>query len=218
MSQLKLYSYFRSSAAYRVRIALNLKALPYETVPVHLLRGGGEQFTPDYLHLNPEALVPALIDGSLPPLSQSLAIIEYLEETHPTPPLLPADPIGRARVRSLALAIACDIHPLNNLRVLRYLAKGLSIEEEARNTWYRHWIAVGMGAIEAQLAASPATARFCHGDTPTVADLCLVPLVANAQRLNCDISAMPTVMRINDTCLALEAFKNAMPAMQPDAE
>lgn len=218
MSQLKLFSYFRSSAAYRVRIALNLKALPYETVPVHLLRGGGEQFTTDYRNVNPEALVPALIDGDLSPLSQSLAIIEYLEEIHPAPPLLPADAMGRARVRSLALAIACDIHPLNNLRVLRYLAKELDIEEEARNTWYRHWIDVGLGALEAQLAASPATGRFCHGDTPTVADLCLVPQVANAQRLNCDLSAMPTVMRINDACLALDAFKNAMPAMQPDAE
>lgn len=218
MSQLKLYSYFRSSAAYRVRIALNLKGLPYETVPVHLLRGGGEQLMPVYRNVNPEALVPALIDGDLPPLSQSLAIIEYLEETHPAPPLLPADAMGRARVRSLALAVACDIHPLNNLRVLRYLAKELGIEEEARNTWYRHWIDIGLGAIEAQLAASPATGRFCHGDTPTVADLCLVPQVANAQRLNCDLSAMPTVTRINDACLALEAFKNAMPAMQPDAE
>jgi len=218
MSQLKLYSYFRSSAAYRVRIALNLKALPYETVPVHLLRDGGEQFTPGYRKLNPEALVPTLSDGSLPPLSQSLAIIEYLEETHPTPALLPADAIGRARVRSLALAIACDIHPLNNLRVLRYLAKELAIEEEARNSWYRHWIDIGLGSIEAQLTASPATGQFCHGDTPTVADLCLVPQVANAQRLNCDLSAMPTVMRINDACLALEAFRNAMPAMQPDAE
>jgi len=215
---MKLYSYFRSSAAYRVRIALNLKGLRYETVPIHLLKSGGEQYGTEYRALNPEALVPVLVDENLPPLSQSLAIIEYLEETHPAPPLLPSDAAGRARVRSLALAVACDIHPLNNLRVLRYLSKELGIAEDARNLWYRHWVELGLAAIEAQLAGSSATGLYCHGDTPTMADLCLVPQVANAQRLSCDLSGMPTVMRINETCLELEAFMKASPAMQPDAE
>ncbi len=217
MSQLKLYGYFRSSAAFRVRIALNLKALPYETVAVHLLRGGGDQFTPDYRNLNPEALVPTLIDGSLPPLSQSLAIIEYLEETHPTPPLLPSDVIGRARVRSLALAIACDIHPLNNLRVLRYLAKDLGIEEEARNTWYRHWIADGLAKLEADLVASPDTGRYCYRDEPGMADCCLVPQIFNAKRYSCDLAPYPCVMRIFEACMALDAFQRAQPSAQAEA-
>ncbi|MGV3653172.1 MAG: maleylacetoacetate isomerase [Noviherbaspirillum sp.] len=219
---MKLYSYFRSSAAYRVRIALNLKGLAYDTVPIHLLNGGGEQFSPEYRKLNPEALVPALIDESLPAdgnvLTQSLAIIEYLEETHPQPPLLPADAAGRAHVRSLALAIACDIHPLNNLRVLRYLVRNLKVSEDDKNAWYRHWVEQGLGALETRLAADRRTGKFCFGDTPGLADCCLVPQIFNAQRLNCDLSGMPTLLRINDACSALDAFAAAAPGVQPDAQ
>lgn len=218
---MKLYGYFRSSASYRVRIALNLKGLPYEVVPVHLLRNGGEQFSPEYRKLNPDALVPALVDdvnGEEKALTQSLAIIEYLEETHPTPPLLPPDPIDRAYVRSIALSIACDIHPINNLRVLRYLVRNLHVSEEDKNAWYRHWCEQGLASIETMLSRDGRTGRFCFGDAPTLADCFLIPQIANAQRLNCDLSAMPTVMRVNETCLALEAFMKAAPASQPDAE
>lgn len=218
---MKLYSYFRSSASYRVRIALNLKGLPYEVVPVHLLRNGGEQFSPAYRKLNPDALVPALVDevdGEERALNQSLAIIEYLDETHPALPLLPQDPFDRAHVRGIALSIACDIHPLNNLRVLRYLVRDLKVSEDDKNAWYRHWCEQGLAALETTLSLDRRTGRFCYGDTPTLADCCLVPQIANAQRLNCDLSAMPTVMRINETCLALEAFAKAAPANQPDAE
>lgn len=218
---MKLYSYFRSSASYRVRIALNLKRLAYDVVPVHLLRNGGEQFSAEYRNLNPDGLVPALIDeadGRADALTQSLAIIEYLEERHPDPPLLPHDPIDRAYVRSIALSIACDIHPLNNLRVLRYLVRELKVSEDGKNTWYRHWCEQGLAAIETTLARDRRVGQFCFGDAPTLADCCLVPQIANAQRLNCNLSAMPTIMRIHEACLALDAFSNAAPANQPDAE
>lgn len=218
---MKLYGYFRSSASYRVRIALNLKGLPYETIPVHLLRDGGEQFTAEYRKLNPDALVPALVDdesGDAGALTQSLAIIEYLDEAHPQPPLLPADARDRAFVRSIALSIACDIHPLNNLRVLRYLVRQLKVSEDDKNAWYRHWCEQGLASLETMLSRDARVGKFCFGDAPTLADCCLVPQIANAQRMNCDLSNMPTIMRINDACLALDSFHRAMPANQPDAE
>ncbi len=214
---MKLYTYFRSSAAYRVRIALNLKGLAWEAVPVHLVRGGGEQYGADYRALNPAGLVPALDDEGRV-LTQSLAIIEYLDETHPEPPLLPANPADRARVRAIAQAIACDLHPLNNLRVLRYLKHELGVSDAQKDAWYRHWVGVGLGAVEAMLAADPATGAFCHGASPSLADCCLVPQVFNARRFDCDLSAMPTVVRIAERCEALEAFRLAAPAQQPDAE
>jgi maleylacetoacetate isomerase len=213
---MKLYSYFRSSASYRVRIALNLKGLPYETVPVHLLNNGGEQLAPGYRSVNPDGLVPALeIDDAV--LTQSLAIIEYLEETHPQPPLLPGDPQARAYVRAVALSIACDIHPVNNLRILKYLTGVLKVDEEAKNAWYRHWCEQGLAALEQLVSGSGRAGRFVLGDAPTLADCLLVPQIFNAQRLACDLSAMPTLMRINEACLALPAFADAAPAKQPDA-
>jgi len=214
---MQLYSYFRSSAAYRVRIALNLKGLPYETVPVHLLKDGGQQLAPAYRELNPSALVPTLVNGDLA-LGQSLAIIEYLDETHPQAPLLPSDPAGRARVRAIAQSIACDLHPLNNLRVLKYLKHEMKVEEEAKNAWYRHWVRVGLDSLEAMLANSPQTGRFCHGDAPTLADLCLVPQLYNARRFDCDLSGVPTLVRIDEACRALPAFDAAAPEKQPDAQ
>jgi maleylacetoacetate isomerase len=214
---MKLYSYFRSSAAYRVRIALNLKGLAYETVPVHLTRGGGEQLAPGYRKLNPQALVPVLEDsGRL--LTQSLAIIEYLDEVHPQPPLLPKDPAARARVRALAQAVACDLHPLNNLRVLNYLTGPMGLGDDAKRAWYHHWIAEGLGALEASLASDRETGRFCHGDMPGLADCCLVPQLANAYRFKCDVSPYPTLLKIEKHCQALEAFRRAAPDQQPDAE
>jgi maleylacetoacetate isomerase len=214
---MKLHTYFRSSAAYRVRIALNLKGLDYEAVPVHLVRGGGEHRQPAYLGLNPAGLVPALEDqGQV--LTQSLAIVEYLEETHPQPALLPAAALDRARVRAIAQAIACDIHPVNNLRVLQYLTRELGASEEQKSAWYRHWIGVGLQAVEAMLAGDARTGAFCHGDTPGLADCCLVPQVFNARRFGCELSAMPTVLRIADHCAGLEAFRRAAPEAQPDAE
>lgn len=218
---MKLYSFFRSSAAYRVRIALNLKGLSYEVIPIHLVRNGGEQLTSDYRSLNPMALVPALIDDAAESrgvLTQSLAIIEYLEEKYPTPALLPADALDRAYVRSIALSIACDIHPLNNLRVLRYLVRNLNVSEDDKNTWYRHWVEQGLASIETTLAKDGRVGTFCFGDSPTIADCCLIPQVANAQRFNCDLSSVPAIMRIHDACLMLDAFANAAPARQPDAE
>ena len=214
---MKLYSYFRSSAAYRVRIALNLKGLAYETVPVHLTRGGGEQLAPGYRKLNPQALVPVLEDGKRV-LSQSLAIMEYLEETHPQPPLLPKEPAARARVRALALAVACDLHPLNNLRVLNYLTGPMGLGDDAKRTWYHHWIAEGLAALEASLASDRETGRFCHGDAPGLTDCCLVPQLANAYRFKCDVSPYPTLLRIEKNCQALEAFRSAAPDRQPDTE
>lgn len=214
---MQLYTYFRSSASYRVRIALNLKGLSYESVPIHLVKHGGEQLSSDYRKLNPEALVPTLVDDGKV-LTQSMAIIEYLDETHPAPPLLPAAPIDRAYVRAIAQAIGCDIHPINNLRVLRYLVRDLKVGEDAKNAWYRHWCQQGLAAIEATLARDSRVGKFCFGDTPTLADCLLVPQIFNAQRLNCDLSQMPTIMRINAACLQLGAFINAAPDRQPDAE
>lgn len=214
---MQLYSYFRSSAAYRVRIALNLKNIDCEIVPVHLLKDGGQQLAQPYLDINPAALVPTLVDGGLR-IAQSLAIVEYLEETHPEPALLPADPAGRARVRAIAQAIACDIHPLNNLRVLKYLKRELKVEDAAKDAWYRHWVETGLAALEKTLAASPLTGTYCHGETPTIADICLVPQVANATRFGCDLGGMPTILRIDAACRALPAFERAAPANQPDAE
>lgn len=215
---MKLYSYFRSSASYRVRIALNLKGLACDVVPVHLLRGGGEQLSPEYRRLNPDALVPSLQLDEGTVLTQSLAIIEYLEETHPQPALLPAAAHDRAWVRSIALAIACDIHPINNLRVLRYLVGEMKLSEEDKNRWYRHWVEQGLAAVEQTLAKDPRRGRYCLGDTPGLADCFLVPQMANAQRMQCDLSHVPTLVRINEACLALEAFAAASPARQPDAE
>ena len=210
----KLYGFFRSSAAYRVRIALNLKNISYDDAFIHLAKG--EQFK-TYAHLNPQKLVPALeIDGHF--LTQSLAIIEYLEETKPEPPLLPRDPAGRARVRALAAAIACDIHPLNNLRVLKYLVGPLGASEDEKTAWYRHWIKEGLDALEATLARDPATGAFCHGARSSIADVFLVPQVANARRFDCPLDAYPTVCRIEAACLALPAFAKARPENQPDAE
>jgi len=217
---LQLHSYFRSSAAYRVRIALNLKGLAWETMPVHLLKGGGEQFTPAFRATNPQALVPAL---RLPDeegggvLTQSLAIIEYLDEIHGGAPLLPGSALGRARVRALAQAIACDLHPLNNLRVLRYLKHELGVDEAQKNAWYAHWVALGLGAVEQMLAGSPDTGRFCHGEAPGLADCCLVPQIYNAQRFGCPLDAYPTIGRIVAACNALPAFQQAAPERQPDA-
>ena len=214
---MKLYTYFRSSAAYRVRIALNLKGLPYEAVPVHLVRGGGEHLKDDYRAVNPSALVPSLQDEGAT-ITQSMAILEYLEETHPAVPLLPAAPLGRARVRELAQMVACDIHPVNNLRVLRYLVRTLGISDEAKNDWYRHWVREGFAALEAHFARDPAPGRFCHGDSPTFADCFLVPQVYNAQRFDVDPGAYPNIARINEACAELPAFIAAHPAQQPDAE
>ncbi|WP_142846445.1 maleylacetoacetate isomerase [Telmatospirillum sp. J64-1] len=213
---MKLYTYFRSSAAYRVRIALGLKGVGYDSLPVHLLRDGGEQHRDAYLALNPQGLVPVLEeDGRV--LTQSLAIIEYLEETHPAPALLPSDPVERARVRALAQAVACDIHPLNNLRVLRYLVRTLGVSEEQKNAWYRHWIETGLPALESMLAGHPATGRFCHGDTPGLADCVLVPQLFNARRFQIDLAPYPTLTRIDEACAALPAFQAAHPDNQPDA-
>jgi maleylacetoacetate isomerase len=214
---MKLYDYFRSSAAYRVRIALNLKGVkPDERRIVHLRMGN--QRAQDYLALNPQGLVPALAldDGRV--LTQSLAIIEYLDETHREPPLLPKEPAARARVRAIALSIACEIHPLNNLRVLNYLLGTLGLAREQKDGWYRYWIDVGFEALEKALARDGATGRFCHGERPTLADICLVPQMANARRFNIDVSPYPTLLRIESACNALSAFADAVPARQPDAE
>jgi maleylacetoacetate isomerase len=212
---MRLYTYFRSSAAFRVRIALNLKGLAYEPHFVHLAKG--EHREPDYEAVNAQGLLPALIDdGHL--LTQSLAIIEYLEETHPSPQLLPKDPLGRARVRSLSLLVACEIHPLNNLRALQYLVKRLGHSEADKNKWYQHWIHDGMAKFEADLRRTEGTGRFCHGDEPSMADCCLVPQIFNAQRFACDLSHAPTALHVFDECMRLEAFQRAQPAKQPDAE
>ncbi len=214
---LKLYTYFRSSAAYRVRIALNLKNLEYEAVPVHLVKEGGQHLKEAYRRINPAGAVPALVDRDLS-LSQSLAIIEYLDEAYPYPPLLPGDPAARARVRAIALDIACEIHPINNLRVLKYLTGQLGLSEEQKNAWYRHWVEVGLASVESRLVDHPLTGRFCHGDQPTIADCCLVPQVFNARRFGCDLSHVPTVLRIDAECRTLPTFQAAAPESQPDAE
>lgn len=216
---LQLYSYFRSSAAYRVRIGLALKGLGYETIPVHLVKDGGQQNGARYRHTNPQGLVPALqIAEGGPVLAQSLAILEYLDEVYPQPALLPADALGRARVRAIAQMVACEIHPLNNLRVLKYLTQELGVSAAQKDAWYAHWVALGLQAVEDTLAASADTGRFCHGDTPSIADCCLVPQVFNARRFNCALDAYPTIARIVDACEQLPAFQQAAPEAQPDAE
>ncbi len=214
---MKLHTYYRSSAAYRVRIALHLKGLDYTAVPVHLARNGGEQHSDAYRALNPNETVPTLQDGALT-LSQSLAIIEYLDETHPAPPLLPGTPADRARIRSIAQTIACDIHPIDNLRVLQYLTGTLGITEAQKSAWYCHWVERGLTAVERMLADDPRTGAFCHGDAPTLADCCLVPQIANARRFHCRFDHLPTIARIVRQCESVEAFRRAAPDQQPDAE
>ena len=213
---MKLYGYFRSSAAFRVRIALNLKKLNYDNAFIHLRRG--DQSGPEFLGVNPQGLVPALEIGEQL-LTQSLAIIEYLDETHPEPPLLPRDAAGRARTRALAAIVACDIHPLNNLRVLRYLHRPLGHDEATVETWYNHWIAEGFRGLEQLLAGDAQTGSFCHGDAPGLADIVLVPQVVNAHRYQSfDLSPYPTILRIYETCCKLDAFAVAHPDRQPDRE
>lgn len=212
---MKLYNYFRSSASFRVRIALELKGLPYDYVGVHLLRG--EHKAPAYEALSPARLVPALETDDGQVLGQSLAIIEYLDEVHPEPSLLPGGPVERARVRALAQSIACEIHPLNNLKVLKYLVRDLKVSEEAKNAWYHHWVRQGLEAFERELAVLPA-ATYCFGETPTLADCCLVPQVFNGQRFGVDLSGLPRTMAAFEACMALEAFRKAEPSACPDAE
>jgi len=212
---MKLYNYFRSSASYRVRIALNLKGLRYDYVPVHLVRG--EHRSDDFTQKSPDRVVPVLEndDGQL--LTESMAIIEYLDETHPQPALLPADAWGRAQVRALSQAIACEIHPLNNLRVLKYLVHELKVSEDDKNGWYRHWVREGLLSFERQLARHPA-GSFCWGDTPSMADCCLVPQIFNAQRFHCDLDGLPRTMAVYQACMQLDAFQRAQPSECPDAE
>ncbi len=214
---LTLYTYFRSSAAYRVRIALNLKGLAYTSVAIHLLRDGGHQHRPAYAALNPAELIPTLQDDAHT-VTQSLAILEYLEEAYPDPALLPRGPSERARVRALSLTIACEIHPLNNLRVLRYLTGTLGLDDGRRDEWYGHWVRTGFTALERQLTQDALSGDFCHGNTPTFADCCLVPQVYNARRFNCPLDDYPTVLRIHSHCERLDAFRRAAPGVQPDAE
>ena len=212
---MKLYTYFRSSASFRVRIALNLKGLEYQPEAISLPKGAHREA--QYAKVNPQALVPTLITDDGLHLAQSLAIIEYLDETHPQPPLVPRDAKGRARVRSLSQLIACDIHPLNNLRTLQYLKRQLKLTEDQVNAWYRHWIAEGLAKLESELGA-PATGRYSHGDAPSMADCCLVPQIFNAQRYECDLAPYPKVMRVFGECMKLAAFDSAQPSKQPDAE
>ena len=209
---MELYNYFRSSASYRVRIALALKGLDYDYKAVHLVKG--EQTSESYAAVSASRLVPLLRDGG-PWDHQSLAVSESLDETHPQPPLLPADALGRARVRAIALGVACEIHPLNNLRVLRYLTQSLKVSDEDKDRWYRHWVETGLEAVERQLAAQPS--RFCHGDTPTLADCTLVPQIFNAQRFDCRTDHVPNVMRVFDACMQLAAFSETRPEACPDA-
>lgn len=213
---MKLIGYFRSSAAYRVRIALNLKGVAVEHASRHLRKG--EQRAPDYVAINPQKLVPALVLDSGEVLTQSLAILEYLEETHPQPPMLPRDPVGRARVRALALIPTADIHPIQNLRVMGYLREKFGQTEESAFGWSRHWIETGFDAYEASIANDPRTGAFSHGDSPTLADLCLIPQVFNAARFKVDMKRYPTIQRIYDSCMRLPAFDAAQPSKQPDAE
>jgi len=214
---MKLYTYFRSSAAYRVRIALNLKGLSYDAVPVHLLKGGGEQRQEEYRKINPSGLVPAFQDDRIT-LTQSMAIIEYLDERFPAVPLMPSDAAGRARVRELAQIVACDIHPLNNLRVLRHLVHELKLTEEAKTAWIQHWMREGLAGLEAHLARDPAAGPFSHGASPTMADCFLVPQVFNAQRFGIEVNDYPNIARIYAHCIALPAFDAAHPSKQADAE
>ena len=212
---MKLHNYFRSSASFRVRIALELKGLPYDYVPVHLVKG--EHKSEVYSAISPSQLVPTLVTDEGERLGQSLAIVEYLDETHPAPPLLPRDPLARARVRALAQLVACEIHPLNNLRVLKYLVRELKVEEEAKNTWYRHWVREGLLAFERELSQLPA-GRYCFGDTPTLADCCLVPQIFNGRRFNADFSGLDRTMAAFDACMQHPAFQKAQPSSCPDNE
>lgn len=217
MADFTFYGYFRSSAAFRARIALNLKGIKPELRFVHLLKDGGQQHGAEYKALNPQELIPALVhDGHT--ITQSLAIVEYLDEIVPEPAILPRDAAGRARVRSIAYQIACDIHPVNNLRVNQYLKSTFGADADAQAAWQRHWIALGFAALETMLARDPQTGKFCHGDTPTIADICLIPQMANAQRVNLDLSLYPALMRIEAHALATPAFDAALPKNQPDAE
>ena len=209
-----LYGYFRSSAAYRVRIALNLKGLPYKTVSIHLQKEGGMNLKPEYRAINPQMRVPALKLDTGELLTQSLAIIDYLDETHPQPPLLPRDPVGRAKVRALAQLIACDIHPLNNVAPLRYLKSPLGQEQDKIDAWYHHWVIAGFDALEAMLGSGP----FAYGSEVTLADLCLVPQVANARRLKVPLDRYPKIVAADAACAKLAAFEKARPENQPDAE
>ena len=211
---MKLYSYFRSSAAYRVRIALNLKGLPYEMVPIHLTKDGGRQHTPEFRAVNPQARVPALELSSGEVLTQSLAIIEYLDDIHPGPPLLPAAALGRAKSRAIAQMIACDIHPLNNLIALQYLRRQLKHEQPEIDAWYHHWIVEGFTALETMLAPGP----YACGTHVTLADICLVPQVANARRLKVPLDKFPRITGVDAACMKLPAFDKARPENQPDAE
>ncbi|RYY91196.1 MAG: maleylacetoacetate isomerase [Comamonadaceae bacterium] len=211
---MKLYSYFRSSASFRVRIALHLKGLPFEYEGVHIARGDHREGS--FARLSPDRLVPLLEDEG-EALTQSMAIIEYLDEVHPEPPLLPRDPLGRARVRALAQSIACEIHPLNNLRVLKYLVRELKLDEAAKNAWYRHWVREGLLAFERQLAQHPA-GIYCHGNTPGMADCLLVPQIFNAQRFECDLGGLPRTMAVFEACMQLDAFRRSQPSACPDAE
>lgn len=211
---MKLYGYFRSSAAYRVRIALNLKGVPHEHAFVHLTRDGGGQKSPDYLARNPQALVPALeLDGG-DTITQSIAIVEYLDEVYPDPPLLPDDPVSRAKVRAIAQAVACDIHPLNNLRILQYLRHRMGQGKEAVDDWYRHWVETGFGAIERMIGGG----GFCVGGRVTLADICLMPQIFNARRYEVDLEAYPRIRKVEETCGAMAAFAAAHPDRQPDTE
>ena len=212
---MKLYNYFRSSASYRVRIALQLKGLPYDYLPVHIAKGDHRKEA--YAAVSADMLVPMLETDVGERLSQSMAIIEYIDETYPAVPLLPADALGRAKVRALAQSIACEIHPLNNLRVLKYLVRELKVDEEAKNTWYQHWCREGLEAFERQLAASPASS-YCYGETPTLADCCLVPQIFNAQRFKVSFDGLPRTMAAYEACMALEAFQKAQPSSCPDNE
>jgi maleylacetoacetate isomerase len=212
-----LYSYWRSSAAYRTRIALNLKGLSYDIVPVNLVNADGDQHTSAYHEVNPQELVPTFVDGERI-IRQSLAIIEYLDETYPqTAPLLPPEPRSRSRVRSLALAVACDIHPLNNTRVLKYLEHELGVPQVERERWIRHWITLGLESIEELVTNDVGAGKFCHGDAPTLADVTLVPQLYNARRWGMDLAAFPALQRIEAACLTLDAFERARPEVQPDA-
>jgi maleylacetoacetate isomerase len=214
---MKLYTFFRSSASYRVRIALNLKKISYEQAPIHLRRGGGEQLTPAYTAINPQALVPTLEDGGKF-LTQSLAIIEYLEEKYPQPPLLPSDPAEKALVRSMAMIIACEVHPIQNLRVLNHVKKEYGQTDEQVNRWAQHWIDLGLSALEQTLVSQTRRGKFCYGDTPTLADICLVPQLGNARRYGCDLAKYPQILAIEKNCMAVAAFADAAPEKQPDAE
>jgi maleylacetoacetate isomerase len=212
---IQMYGFWRSAASFRVRIALNLKGLAYRETMVDI--DAGDQYTPDYRALNPQSAVPSLIIDDGPPLTQSLAILEYLEEAYPTPALLPADPRGRARVRSLALLFAADHHPLIVPRIRRYLAETLNLDDAQRAAWIRHWFREGLAQAEARTAGDPATGAFCHGDAPTIADLCLISQVMGARGFQVDISDLPTVSRIAEACLAIDAFARAQPLRQPGA-